>query len=145
MHWFWSLGKGNLPVVLHFPPYISHEVMTGCQELVFSILSFKPAFHSPLSPSSRGSLIPPCFLPLEWYHLHIWGCWYFSWESWFQLVLHLAQHFCMMYSVYKLNKQGDNIQPWHTLFPIWTPVHCLMSSLNCYFLTFLTSSFSGYR
>ena len=27
--------------------------------------------------------------------------------------------FCMMYSVYKLNKQGDNIQPWRTPFPIW--------------------------
>ena len=26
--------------------------------------------------------------------------------------------FLMMYSAYKLNKQGDNIQPWHTLFPI---------------------------
>ena len=24
-------------------------------------------FHSPLSPSSRGSLVPLCFLPLEWY------------------------------------------------------------------------------
>ena len=27
----------------------------------------------------------------------------------------------MMYSAYKLNKQGDNIQPWHTPFPIWNP------------------------
>ena len=27
--------------------------------------------------------------------------------------------FHMMYSAYKLNKQGDNIQPWHTPFPIW--------------------------
>ena len=27
--------------------------------------------------------------------------------------------FLMMYSACKLNKQGDNIQPWHTLFPIW--------------------------
>ena len=27
--------------------------------------------------------------------------------------------FCMMYSAYKLNKQGDNMQPWHTPFPIW--------------------------
>ena len=27
--------------------------------------------------------------------------------------------FLTMYSVYKLNKQGDNIQPWHTPFPIW--------------------------
>ena len=25
----------------------------------------------------------------------------------------------MMYSAYKLNKQGDNIQPWRTPFPIW--------------------------
>ena len=24
-----------------------------------------------------------------------------------------------MYSTYKLNKQGDNIQPWCTPFPIW--------------------------
>ena len=30
--------------------------------------SFKPGFHSPLSPSSRGSLVPLQFLPLEWYH-----------------------------------------------------------------------------
>ena len=26
--------------------------------------------------------------------------------------------FLMMYSAYKLNKQGDNIQPWCTAFPI---------------------------
>ena len=25
----------------------------------------------------------------------------------------------MMYSAYKLNNQSDNIQPWHTPFPIW--------------------------
>ena len=27
--------------------------------------------------------------------------------------------FHMMYSAYKLNRQGDNIQPWHTSFAIW--------------------------
>ena len=27
--------------------------------------------------------------------------------------------FLMMYSANKLNRQGDNIQPWHTPFPIW--------------------------
>ena len=27
--------------------------------------------------------------------------------------------FRMMYSAYKLNKQGNNIHPWHTPFPIW--------------------------
>ena len=27
--------------------------------------------------------------------------------------------FLMMFSAYRLNKQGDNIQPWCTPFPIW--------------------------
>ena len=27
--------------------------------------------------------------------------------------------FLMMYSAYKLNKQGDDLQPWHTPFLIW--------------------------
>ena len=31
--------------------------------------------------SSRGFFVPLNFLPLEWYHLQIWGCWYFSWQS----------------------------------------------------------------
>ena len=57
-------------------------------------------FHFPLSLSSTGFLVTLRFLPLEWYHLHIWGC--FSQQSWFQLV---------MCSACKLNKLGDNIQP----------------------------------
>ena len=43
--------------------------------------------------------------------------------------------FCMMYFPYKLNKQGDNIQTWHTPFLIWNHVCCAMSSTNCCFLT----------
>ena len=42
-------------------------------------------FHSPLSLSSRGFLVPLHFLPQGWCHLHIWGYWYFSRKSWFQL------------------------------------------------------------
>ena len=34
-------------------------------------------FHSPLSPHQEAL----CFLPLVWYHLHIWGYWYFSQQS----------------------------------------------------------------
>ena len=49
-------------------------------------------FHSPLSPSSRSSLAPFCFLSLEFYHVHIWGCWYFSQQSCFQLMIHPAWH-----------------------------------------------------
>ena len=30
-----------------------------------------------------------------------------------------SPEFLMMYSAYKLNKQGDNIQPWYTPFSIW--------------------------
>ena len=44
--------------------------------------------------------------------------------------------FLMMSSAYKLNKQGDNTQPWHTPFPIWNQsVNSSMSSSNCCFLT----------
>ena len=50
-------------------------------------------FHSPLSLSSRVSLVLLHFLPLGWCHLHIWGYWYFSRQSWFQLVFPPAQHF----------------------------------------------------
>ena len=34
-------------------------------------------FHSPLSLSSRGSLVLLHFLPWGWCHLHIWSYWYF--------------------------------------------------------------------
>ena len=67
-----------------FPPSIYHEVMgLDAIILIFWMLNFKPAFHSPLSQSSRSSLVPLCFLPLEWYHLCNWGCWNFSQKSWF--------------------------------------------------------------
>ena len=75
-----------------FPPSICHKVVgPHAMILVFWMLSFKPAFHSPVSPSSRGSLVL-CFLPLEWCYLHIWGCWYFSQQSWFQFVIRPAPH-----------------------------------------------------
>ena len=90
--------------------------------LVFECWVLSQLFNSPFSPSSRGSLLALHFLPLEWQHLHIWGCWYFSWESWLQLVIHpdwpAFSMMYMMYCVYKLNKQGDDIQPWHTAFTI---------------------------
>ena len=40
--------------------------------LVFSMLSFKPTFLLSLFTLLRGSLVLLHFLPLEWYHLHIW-------------------------------------------------------------------------
>ena len=46
--------------------------------------------------------------------------------------------FLMMYSTYKLNKQGDNIHPWHTPFLIWS-----QSVVPCPVLT--VDSWPAYR
>ena len=59
----------------------------------FGCWALSQFFHCPFSLSTEVSLVPLCFLSLEWCHLHIWGYWYFSWLSWFQLVLHPAWHF----------------------------------------------------
>ena len=69
-----------------FPPSTCHEVMgQHAMIFVFECWVLSQLFHSPLSPS-RGSVVPLCFMSLEWYHLCIWGYYYFSWQSWFQLV-----------------------------------------------------------
>ena len=46
--------------------------------------------------------------------------------------------YLMMYSAYKLNKQGDNIRPWYTPFLIWS-----QSVVQCPVLTI--ASWSEYR
>ena len=76
--------KRKYVTVSTYPPYIYYEVM-GLNAMIsaFWMLSFKPVVS--LSLSSRGSLAPLHFLPLDFYQLHIWGCWYFSQQSWFQL------------------------------------------------------------
>ena len=78
-----------------FSPSVCHDVMgLDVTILVFLNVEFQARFFTPLSPSSRQeALVPLCFLLLEWYHLHIWGCWYFSWQTSFQLIIHPAQHF----------------------------------------------------
>ena len=80
-------------------------------------------FHSPLSLSSRGSLVLR-FLSSAYPRLLI-------------SLLAILSPACassspallMMYSAYKLNnKQGDNVQPWCTPFLIWSQsvVPCLV-------------------
>ena len=77
-----------------FPIYLQSSDGTGCHDLKFSeCWALSQLFHSPLSLSSRGSLALLHCLPWEWCHLHIWGYWYFSHQSWFRLVLHPAQRF----------------------------------------------------
>ena len=69
------------------PPSICHEVMgLDAMILVFWMLSFKLAFSLSSFSFLKSSLVSLHFL-------HIWGYWYFSRQSWFQLVPHPAQHF----------------------------------------------------
>ena len=107
--------------------------------LVLLMLSFKPAF----SPSSfiliRRVFVPLCFLPLGWCHLHIWGCWYFSQQSSFQVSLS-SLAFWIMYSAYKLNKQSENTQPWCTPFPL---LNQSIASRRILLLLDLHTGFSG--
>ena len=83
----------SVTVSIFSPIYLPWSDGTRCQDLSFLNVVLSQRFQSPLSPSSRGSLVPLQFLLLKYYHLHIWGSWYFSWQSWFQLVIYGAWHF----------------------------------------------------
>ena len=86
---------------------------------VFWILSFKPAFSlssftliKRLFGSSLLSairVVPSAYLRLLVFLLAIFIPAYAS----------SSLPFCMMYSAYKLNKQGDKIQSWCIPFPVW--------------------------
>ena len=64
----------------------------------------------------------------------------FFWKFWFPSRASSSPVFYMMYSVYKLNKQGDNIQPWRAPVSIWNqsfvpcPVLTVASWTACRFL-----------
>ena len=58
-----------------FPFYLPLNHGTRYHNLNLLNVEFEASFfHSPLSPSSRGSLDSLHFVPLEWYHLHIHKC-----------------------------------------------------------------------
>ena len=82
-----------------FPPSTCHEEMgPDAMISVFLMFSFQPAFSLSSFTLSKKLFSLLHFLPLEWYHLHTWGC-YFSWQSWFWLVIHPVWHFawCTLY------------------------------------------------
>ena len=57
---------------------------TRCHDLSFLNDEFYTNFFTLLFHQETLALL--CFLPEEWCYLHIWGYWYFSRQSWFQLV-----------------------------------------------------------
>ena len=100
-------------------PSICHEVMKqDVMFIVFWMLSFKVAltlssftFIKRLFSSSLSAIrvVSSVYLRLLMFLLAILIPAYAS----------SSPAFLKMYSAYKLNKEGDNIQPWHIPFPIW--------------------------
>ena len=123
---------------------IFHEVVgPDAMILVFWMLSFKPAFS--LSSFTFIKRLPSSSL---FYSIRVVSSVYM------RLLIFISANlipacassclaFCMMYSAQKLNKQGDNIQPWGTPFSIWNRsiVSCLVLTVASWHVT----DFSGGR
>ena len=116
-----------------FSIYFPWSYGTRCHDLsFFECWILSQLFHSPLSSSSRGSLVPLCFLALELY-ICISEVFDISPDNLDPRLGFISPAFCMVYSISKLNKQGDSIQPQHTLFPILN--QSFVPCSNCSFLT----------
>ena len=102
-------------------PSICHEVMgLDAMILVFWMLSFKPTFSL-----SSFTFIKRLFSSSLLSGIRVVSSAYLRLLIFLLAVLipvcaSSSPAFLLMYSAYKLNKQGDNMQPWHTLCPIWT-------------------------
>ena len=116
-------------------PSIYHEMMgPDAMIFIFWMLSFKPTFslssftfikrlYSSLLPARR--MVSSAYLRLLIFlpEILIPAC-------------TSSSPVCLkMYLTYKLNKQGGNIQPWWTPFPIWNQYIFPMSGSNYCFLT----------
>ena len=103
-------------------PSVCHEVMgRNAIIFVFWILSFKPIFsHSSFTFIKRlfssSSLFAIRVVSSVYLRLLIFLSEIFI-STFLIFISSLA--FYMLYPAYKLNKQGDNTQPWHTPFLIW--------------------------
>ena len=121
-------------------PSIYHEVMgPNAMILVFWGLSFEAAFLL-----SSLTFIKRLFSSSSLSTIRVVSCAYLRLLIFLPAILIPAcasssQAFCMLYSAYNLNKQGDNIQPWYTPFPI-----CNQSILSCPVLL-TVASWSAYR
>ena len=100
-----------------FPIYLPWSDGTDAMIFVFWVLSFKPTFSLSsftfikLSSSSLSVIrvVSSAYLRLLIFLLAIL----------IPACVSSSPGFLMMYSAYKLNKQGNNIQPWCTPFTIW--------------------------
>ena len=120
-------------------PSMLHEVMgPDAVMLVFWMWSFKPSFSL-----SSFTFIKRLFKSSSLSAIMVVSSAYLRLLIFLPAILiptcaSYSLAFCMMYSAYKLNKQGDNIQPWCTPFPIWN-----QSVVPCPVLT--VASWPAYR
>ena len=119
-------------------PSISHEVMgPDAMILVLSMLSFKPTFSL-----SSFTFIKRLFSSSSLSAIRVVSSAYlrliFLPATLIPACASSSPAFLMMCSAYKLNKQGDNIQPWRTPLPIWN-----QSVVPCPVLT--VASWPAYR
>ena len=61
-----------------FSIYLPWSDRTGCHDLSFWILSFKPTYSLSSFTFIKRLFSPLHFLPYEWYYLHIWGYWFYG-------------------------------------------------------------------
>ena len=121
-------------------PSISHEVMgPDAMVLVFWMLSFKPTFSL-----SFFTFIKRLFISSSLSAIRVVSSAYLRLLIFLPAILIPAcasssPAFLMMYSAYKFNKQGDNIQPWCTPFPVWN-----QSVVPCPVLTVLPDLHTGF-
>ena len=77
-----------------FPYLFTSKVMgPDAMIFVFWMSSFKPSFSLSSFTFIKRLFSFSLLSAIGWCHLHVWAYWYFSWPSWFQLVLHPAWHF----------------------------------------------------
>ena len=75
-------------------PSVCHDVIgQDAMILVFWMLSFTPTFSLSVFTFIKRLFSSSSLFAIGWCHLHIWGYWYFSQQSWFQLVLPPAKRF----------------------------------------------------
>ena len=120
IHSDFGAHKNKICHYFHFPPiYLPWSDGTGCHDLSFLMLSFKPAFSL-----SSLTLIKRLLSSSSLYSITVVSSIYMRLLIFLPAVLipacalsSLAFH--MMFSACKLNKQGDNIQTWCTIVSIW--------------------------
>ena len=109
-----------------FPIYLPWSDGTRCHDLVFWMLSFHPGFSL-----SSFTIIKRLFSSSLLSAIRVVSSTYLRLLIFLPAILIPAcapssPAFLMMYSACKLNKQGDNIQPWLTPFHIFVPCPVLI-------------------